>query len=375
MNSVEYAKELIKFDSTCYRSNQAVSDYVERTLSGSGCVTERIEYTDSEGVLKVNIVARRGSGAGGLAYFGHTDVVTTDDWSVQEHGPFEPVVRDGRLYGRGSTDMKGSIACMFAALDSMQGRALQHPLYISCSSDEETDHRGVVEIIERSRLFQDLVAGRACGIVGEPTRLDVVYAHKGGCQIAVTSHGRAAHSSTREGLNANLAMVPFLQEVKAVYDETESDPAWMDDEFDPPTICLNLGINDHNRAVNITAPQSICTVCFRPMPTTDVERIVERVRVKAEEYGLEFQILARNPPFRRDPRGDFVQQCARLASGNAPRTVAYGSEAGNLASMEDLVVLGPGDIAQAHKSDEWISLEQLEAGQRIYAELIRKFCF
>jgi len=373
MNALDYAKELIQFDSTWYRSNQEVSDYVQDVLIRLGCETERIEYVDSDGVHKSNVVARKGSGTGGLFYSGHTDVVTTDDWSIQEHGPFEPVVRDDRLYGRGSTDMKGSIACMLAALDSLQDQAFQHPLYISCSSDEEVNHCGAIEIAERSQLYHELVAGNACAIVGEATGLNVVYAHKGGCRITVTSRGRAAHSSTREGLNANLAMIPFLAEMKAIRDETETDPAWMDHEFDPPTICLNLGINDYTSATNITPPQSICTIGFRPMPGTNVEYILSRGRSCAEQLGLDFKVETLHPAFRRDPQSKFARVCAGLTD-STPRTVAYGSEASNFTDVQELIVLGPGDIAQAHKSDEWISLEQLEKGQQIYGDLIHRFC-
>jgi acetylornithine deacetylase len=371
---VDYASELIRFGSVSYLSNGPVTDYAENVLQDLGCETERIEYMD-DGILKANVVGRFGdAGVGGIAYFGHTDVVPVDDWSIAEHGPFEPVVRDGRLYGRGSTDMKGSIACMFAALRSLKDQSFKHPVYISCSSDEELDHRGVKEVTRRSRLYRELIEGGARGIVGEPTSLDVVYAHKGGVQIVATSHGKAAHSSTREGVNANLAMIPFLQDLKTIYETTESDKSLMDIEFDPPTVCMNIGINDHTKAVNITAPQSVCTACFRPMPDTDVDSIVSQIRKVADAHGVEFWLKGQNPPFRRDPDSDYVKQSVELTNGRPPRTVAYGSEAGNLDEIKNLIVLGPGNIDQAHKSDEWISLEQLEEGQRVYSNMIRQFC-
>lgn len=374
MTEVDYASELIRFDSTSSLSNGPVTDYCESVLRKLGCEIERIEYSDN-GVLKANVLGRIGSGRGGLAYFGHTDVVPVDDWSIQKHGPFEPVVRDDRLYGRGSTDMKGSIACMFAALQSLKDRRFRHPLYISCSSDEEIDHRGAIEITKRSRLYRELIDGGSCGIVGEPTSLDVVYAHKGGVQIVITSHGKAAHSSTRDGLNANLAMIPFLQDLRDIYLTTESDSAWMNQEFDPPTVCMNIGINDHTKAINITAPECVCTACFRPMPGTDAEAIVDQIRSAAIANGVEFRLKGQNPPFRRDPDSEFTTRCIALTGGRQAKTVAYGSEAGNYDELENLVVLGPGDIAQAHKSDEWISLEQLARGKNVYAAMIEDFCF
>jgi acetylornithine deacetylase len=373
MNALEYASDLIRFDSTWYRSNRDVVDYCEQVLRKLGCETERIEYVDEDGVAKSNVIARKGSGSGGLAYFGHTDVVTTEDWSITEHGAFEPTVVGDRLYGRGSTDMKGSIACMFAALESLGDQDLAHPVYISCSSDEEVNHRGAVEIATQSQIYNELVEGQAKGVVGEPTSLDPVYAHKGGCRITIKSRGRAAHSSTREGINANLAMIPFLVELKAIRDETESDPAWANDEFDPPTVCLNIGINDHTTATNITPPQSICTVSFRPMPGTDAESILDRIRTAAEKNGIEYVLENHHVAFRRDPQSEFSKVCGEVTGGE-PRTVAYGSEASNFPGISDLIVLGPGNITEAHKSDEWISLAQLEKGEQTYRELIRRFC-
>ena len=378
MNAVQYASELIKFDSVSAKSNVAVSQYIDGVLASLGFETEQISY-DVDGVAKVSVIGRRGagegaSGNGGVAYFGHTDVVPVEDWSIEEHGPFQPTVRDGRLYGRGSTDMKGSIACMLAAVDQLKDQELAHPIYLCCSADEELDHRGIREVIKQSEIYRQLVAGKAHGIVGEPTGMDVVYAHKGGVQIEVVSRGKAAHSSTREGLNANLAMIPFLQEVKAIYEETERDSQWWDDEFNPPTICLNIGVNDHTYAINITAPQSICTVFFRPMPRTDSETLIARLRAAADQFDVELRVNAINPSFRRDPKGEFATTCAKLSTTVAPRTVAYGSEAGDLSDIKQLIVLGPGDIAQAHKSDEWISLQQLTLGGNTYRQILEKFC-
>jgi acetylornithine deacetylase len=169
-------------------------------------------------------------------------------------------------------------------------------------------------------------------------------------------------------------MIPFLQDIKALYEETETDGRWMDHEFDPPTIRLNLGINDHTQAVNITAPQSISTICFRPMPTTDADALIEGIVASAERNGLMSEVKTRNPAFHRDPSDDFVRQCATLSGGRPPRTVAYGSEAGNFTDVRHLIVLGPGDIRQAHKSDEWISLDQLERGESVYRELLKQYC-
>jgi len=115
MDSLTYAEKLVSFESTSNLSNAEVADYIEKALSELDFETERLEYTDGNGLRKVNIVGKKGNGTGGVAYFGHNDVVPVTDWFSSEHGPFAPTVKDGRLYGRGSCDMKGSVACMMAA--------------------------------------------------------------------------------------------------------------------------------------------------------------------------------------------------------------------------------------------------------------------
>ena len=375
MNALEYACELIKFDSVSTKSNQHISDYVQHTLKRLRFRTERIEY-DIDGVTKVNVIGIRDAAKseGGIAFFGHTDVVPADDWSVGAHGPFEPTVDGGRLYGRGSTDMKGPIACMLSAAESVRDEELAHPLYLCCSADEELDHRGIKEVIARSPIFRQVVTGGASGIVGEPTEMNVVHAHKGGIQIVVTSQGHAAHSSTGKGKNANLAMIPFLGEMKSLHDETQSDHAWVNEEFIPPTICMNLGINDHTPAVNVTAAKSVCTLCFRPMPGTDVDGLVDRVRTSAELHGLEFRIVSQNPPFRRDPNSAYIREAIRLMGKTKSSTVGFGTEAGNLSEVENLIVLGPGSIHQAHRSNEFITLDDLARGDAGYKSCIQRFC-
>lgn len=374
MNALEYAQKLVSFDSVSRRSNVPVTDYAEERLAALGFETERIEYDDAHAVRKACVVGKKGPGTGGLAYFGHTDVVPADPWFFHEHGPFEPRVKDGRLYGRGSCDMKGSIACALAAAARFPVQKLKRPVYITCTADEEIGYGGAAEVARRSRLFREMVAGKSHGIIGEPTQLEVVYAHKGTYGFSAVSHGRAAHSSTNRGLNANLAMIPFLAEMKAIHDEVERDPAWQNQEFDPPGISWNIGINDHTAAVNITPPQSVCTVYFRPMPGQDAESLIARARAAAERCGVEFRRGHSGRALYVDPHSPFVSQTLKLAGKNSPRTVAYGTDGTMFGELENLLVLGPGDIAQAHTHDEWIDLAQLELGTELYARLIEHYC-
>jgi acetylornithine deacetylase len=374
MDALEYAKQLCSFESTSVLSNVAVTDHVQQTLQRLGFQTERLEFDDRNGVRKACVVGKKGAGTGGMAYFGHTDVVPADPWFTTDFGPFQPTVIGDRLYGRGTCDMKGSIACMLAAAEQFSASTLKRPVYVTCTADEEIGYGGAAKVASSSHLFREMVAGDAHGIIGEPTKLDVVYAHKGVCGFMATSRGRAAHSSTREGVNANLKMIPFLVEMKRIHDETEVDPAWMNPEFDPPTICWNIGINDHTKAVNITPPQSVCTVYFRPMPGQNGNLLIERARAAAERCGLEFEVRSQAQPVYMPPDSPFVREVLEIAGQKSTRTVAYGTDGAMLTDLKKMLVLGPGDIAQAHTHDEWIALDQLQHGTDLYARLIRHWC-
>ena len=374
MDALGYAKELVAFESTSVLSNVPVTDCAEDHLRSLGFVTERLEYQDRNDVTKACVVGRKGPGKGGMAYFGHTDVVPADPWFTNEHGPFEPTVVGDRLYGRGSCDMKGSVACMLAAAEQFSASDLKKPIYITCTADEEIGYGGAAAIAERSELFQEMAESGANGVIGEPTLLEVVYAHKGVCGFTATSRGVASHSSTREGLNANLAMIPFLAEMKAIHDKTEADSAWHDDEFDPPTVSWNILISDHTKAVNITPPQSICQVYFRHMPGQDPDVLLERVQKSADEHGLKLDVRIKGNPLRVDPDSQFVQEVVKLAGRDKPRTVAYGTDGAMLGALKNLIVFGPGSIAQAHTHDEFIDLDQLDKGTEMYSKLIQHWC-
>lgn len=374
MNSLQYDQDLIAFESTSAFTNAPVSDYVQETLTKLSFETERIEYNDDNGVQKVNVIGKKGEGSGGIAYFGHTDVVPADPWFTEEHGPFNPTIVGNKLYGRGSCDMKGSIACMMAAAEQFSAAELKNPIYITCTADEEIGYGGAKQVADNSKFYREMVDGESNGIIGEPTMLEVVYAHKGTYGFVATSKGRAAHSSTREGINANLAMIPFLTEMKSIHDDIESDPSWQNNEFDPPTMSWNIGINDHTKAFNITPPQSVCTVYFRPMPGQNADALVERARKAAVDNGIEFDLRSQATPLYVDPQSDFVKEVLQLIGKKTPRTVSYGTDGAMLSALKKIVVFGPGDIAQAHTHDEWIDLDQLEKGTEIYSHLIRHWC-
>ena len=151
-------------------------------------------------------------------------------------------------------------------------------------------------------------------------------------------------------------------------------PAWQHPAFDPPGISWNIGINDHTKVLNMTAAQSICTVYFRPAPGHDAEALIERSRKAAAQCGIDFEVLWAGQPLYMDPESDFVREVLALSGNEKAQTVSYGTDGAVLTEMKKLVVLGPGDIAQAHTQDEWILLDQLEKGTQLYAKLIRHWC-
>ncbi|HWL07567.1 MAG TPA: M20 family metallopeptidase [Planctomicrobium sp.] len=373
-SAVRFASELIEYDSVSSKTNLPVTEHVAQWLHDWKFDLERVDYVDSAGTPKANLIARLGSGTGGLAYFCHTDVVPALNWSIPDFGPFEPHVRDGRLYGRGSTDMKGSLACMLAAVSPFVGTSLREPIYICCTADEEVGMLGAEYVAARSSIYREMVAGQTRAIIGEPTGFGVIYGHKGGCGIRIISKGIAAHSSTNLGMNANWNMIPFLSEMKELYAELESSPLWRNEEFIPPTTTMNLGINDHNPALNVTAPRSVCTLYFRAMPGMDVTPILDRIQQAAVKYGLEYEPIFRATPFYRDKNSPFVTECLEFADVPVPRTVAYGTDAARFSELTNCVIMGPGHIAQAHTSDEWILLDDLQKGTEMYRRMIERWC-
>lgn len=365
---------LVAAPSVSVDTNRDAAQVSADLLESAGFQVEIQEFADPFGVSKFNVAGRRGSGEGGLAYFGHTDVVPVTSWSFPGCGPFEPSVLDGRLYGRGSCDMKGSVGCFIAAASEIKTADLRAPVYVFCTADEEVGFHGARHMVRHSTLYREAVAGRADGIIGEPTELAVVHGHKGIYGMRIVARGRAAHSSTRAGLNANLAMIPVLEEARRIHDETLTDSRWLHSEFEPPWISWNIGINDHTPAVNITPPQSICTIYFRPMPGQHPRELIERMERVSTAAGLEFSLECQGDPVYTDPASPLIRRLLDLTGQTVSKTVAYGTDGVAFAEMSSLAVFGPGSIQQAHTDDEWISLEQLGRGAAIYEKLIRAVC-
>lgn len=370
---IDLLQALIRFPSVSSTSNVAINQHIAGQLERLGFSVSIENYHDPDGTQKSNLIATRGVGPAGLAYFCHTDVVPVDAWT----GPgdaFDPVLESNRLYGRGSCDMKGSLVAMLTAIAQLSPHRQTAPIHVICTADEEIGFVGAKSLVATSPRYRELVRSQPLAIVGEPTSCEVVHAHKGIYGFRIISRGRAAHSSTRDGINANVAMVPMLVELLRLQQLSEADPSLQDPRFDPPTLSWNFGVSDHARATNVVPAKSEAWVSLRTMPTIDGELLVTAAREKAHSLGLEFKREKGGGFVWIDPQTPAVRAMCEVARCLEPKTVCYGTDGGEFTELEKLVICGPGDIAEAHTSDEFLSLEQLDRGIDLYARALRRWC-
>lgn len=365
---VELTRKLIRIPSASQVSNVEITDFVESLLAPTEFRTERISYVDEEGIEKACLVAKAGSGTGGLGFFAHSDTVPgmEDHWQ-----PYDPVMENGRLIGRGACDMKGPLAATLVALARLPLEKLNAPLYLIVSADEEVHYKGAYATIANSEILGE--AWPTNGVVTEPTRLIPVHAHKGGIRISVTALGKAAHTSTGKGKSANFKIAPFLAEMAKLAELFDLDNRFQNDEFDPPTNGFNMVLDDGDCALNVTAAKTVCTLSIRPMPNDHHEEALDLIRQAAVKNDLEIEV--KEFPFVYvDPQSAVVQAAIESTGADRSETVPYGTEAAVYKEFCDLVVLGPGDIAQAHTIGEWIDIEQLRRSVEVYERIIRRIC-
>lgn len=365
-------------DSVSFRSNAPIAAVMRERMESIGFEVEQLELIDPLGEKKVSLVGRRGPGRGGIAYFCHNDVVPVDGWNAAAGGPFDAVVSDGKLWGRGACDMKGSAAAALAALSQIPVEKQTAPITFVVTSDEEHGMHGARLVAEKSTLYRRLVEENGVGIIGEPTELNVVHAHKGGWYLHVTARGRAAHSSTAEGINANWQLIPFLSFLHEVKTRTESDPAMMNSDFDPPTMSMNMVIKNQPTAANITVENATCTIFLRLMPNTAWQPLADELCRRASDMGLEIRSPSTLSPVCTPQDSRFVQEALELATGESgingrARTVSYATDGCWFTEVRNLIVLGPGSIQQAHRPDEFITLEQLSAGTELYRKFFERY--
>lgn len=379
LDSVQMIKRLVAFDTTSRNSNLELIDFIRAYLADLG--VESVLVHDDPGT-KANLFATIGpADRPGICLSGHTDVVPVDgqDWSSD---PFEAVVRDGRLYGRGTVDMKGFVGVVLALVPEFVARPLATPLHLAFSYDEEVGCLGVRRMLEDMRGW----AVRPIGcIVGEPSRMRVVVAHKGNRRTRCRVKGRACHSSLApQGVNAIEVAAEIVSHLRSMartfIAEGPFDPA-----FDVPFTTLNTGRIRGGTAMNIVAEECWFEFEFRFLPSVDDEALVARVRAFAEETLLpEMRAVSAdaNIGFERVPAcesldtpedAEIVALATALTGNNATDKVAFGTEAGlfQRAGIPS-VVCGPGHIDQAHTTDEFVELDQIARCEAFLRRLLER---
>ena len=360
---------LIGFDTTSVKSNLALIDWVADYLDGHG-IASRLTYDADR--QKANLFATIGPEIpGGVVLSGHTDVVPVDG-QPSSSDPFKLVEREAKLYGRGTCDMKGFIALAVARAADFKRQARRVPVHYAFSFDEEVTCNGA------RRLLADLPTGERrprLAIIGEPTSMTVANAHKGASILTTRITGLEGHSSVPDkGVNAIMAGAEILQLIGRMAAERKANPV-AGSPFDPPYTTFNVGEIQGGTAHNIVARDCRIVWQYRLMPGDHGHDIAERLerfvsddllpRMRAIHPGAaiatEHEIDL--PGLMPEPNGEAEALVRALTGANGTGVVSFGTEAGlfQQAGMS-AVVCGPGSIEQAHKPDEYISLDQYAQG-------------
>jgi acetylornithine deacetylase len=359
----DLTRDLVVLDSRSFVSNLPVAERVEAALPHFDI--ERLDYTDPAGVAKRVLVAHRGpagtGGTGGLALSGHMDTVPDTGW--QEDPWSARIDAGGTLHGLGSTDMKGPVAAALVAARSLPAHV---PITLLITTDEETTKQGARLIASQSALVRR-VKPRGILVV-EPTNLIPVRGHRSHIAFTCVAHGVQAHSSTGKGRNANWALIPFLVEMKGVFERLRSDRSLQDTDYDPPFSDFNLVIDNHGAAVNVTVPLATARIKFRYSAKVDPTPVLDAVRAAADRAGVSVTEAREGFPPELPADHPLVRLCADTA-GKPPTTAPYGTDASELQAIAPCVVLGPGDIAVAHTPTERVSIADLAAAVPLFMRL------
>jgi acetylornithine deacetylase len=381
IRALPWIDKLLSIDTTSRNSNLGLIEMVRDSLNGAG-VQSVLTYHPSgqKANLFATLPAHDGETNGGIVLSGHTDVVPVDgqEWSSD---PFKPEIRDGRLYARGSCDMKGFIGSVLAQLPDMQQARLSKPIHFAFSYDEEVGCVGAPLMI--ADLIKRGIKPEGC-IVGEPTSMRPVVGHKGINVYRCHVHGHATHSSlTPKGVNAIEYAARLICYIRDIADQHRANGPY-DEAFTVPFTTAQTGTISGGIAVNIVPALCEFTFQVRNLPTVDVDRIIKQIqdyardelvpRMKAENPigDIRFTKMAVAPALDESEQDAVTALVRALTADQERRKVAYGTEAGLFkAAGIPSIICGPGDIEQAHKPDEYVELEQLRECERFLARFIR----
>ncbi|WP_326914450.1 acetylornithine deacetylase [Sphingopyxis chilensis] len=367
--ALEWVERLIAFDTTSRVSNLALIEFVAKFLRDENWhVSLTWNHDGRKANLFATLPALNGTLQGGLVLSGHTDVVPVDgqDWTTD---PFAPQVRNDRLYGRGACDMKGFLGVAISLAPRWAKLGLPHPVHLALSFDEEVGCLGAPILIED--LARRGVKPDYC-IVGEPTNMQPVIAHKGIRILRCSVRGRPSHSSRpHDGVNAIEYASRILNHLTEIA-RTAKEEGPFDEGFDPPYTSLVVSEISGGTAPNVVAEHCVFTFEYRALPSEDPLRIEREVRRfihevinpamqhGSPELGAKLEVVADVPGFDAGANNSqILKRVTDLTTGNHCK-VSYGTEAGQFqATGIQTIVCGPGSIEQAHRADEWVALTDL----------------
>lgn len=367
---------LIGFDTTSHLSNLELMSFVQEYLTGYGIESHLVK--DETG-LKANMYATLGpTDRPGIMLSGHTDVVPVDgqDWVTD---PFQLVEKDGKLYGRGTSDMKSFVAIALAYVPVFLERGLNTPIHLAFSYDEEIGCIGVRRLIE---LMNGLPLKPVMGIIGEPTNMGVCVGHKGKRSYRAIFTGKEAHSSlTPEGVNAVEYAARLVVYLREMAERIQKDGPF-DDLYDVAFTTVHTGVINGGEQLNIVPGRCVMDFEFRHLPTHDYvgldqeimtyihETLVPEMQMVAPETGIQIEELSSIPALNTDPGEEVVTLAKMLAGQNEHSAVAFGTEAGLFQQAGvPSVICGPGSITEAHKPNEFITLDQVAKGEAFMERL------
>lgn len=368
MNSVALLRTLVGFDTTSRESNLQLIEFVRDYLAGFDVPCELIYNAERS---KANLFATIGpAGQPGIVLSGHTDVVPVDGqpWTV---APFELSEHDGKLFGRGTADMKGYIACVLALVPSLVAAELRRPVHIALSYDEEVGCLGVRSLL--AELEQRPVKPLLC-IIGEPTELKPVLGHKGKLAMRCDVHGHPCHSAYAPlGVNAIEYAAELIGELGRIGQQLKA-PEHHDARFDPPYSTVQTGVISGGKALNIVPADCRFDFEIRALPSQDPtlvaqqlqayaeQQVLPRMRAVSEHSAIRFSELSAYPGLATDAQSQAAELIAAFCGSREYGTVAFGTEGGLFdAAGIPTVVCGPGSMDQGHKPDEFVSRAQLDA--------------
>jgi len=374
----EILEILVAFPTVSRDSNLPLIDWVEDYLADYGVTSHRV-YND-EGT-KAALFANIGPEvAGGTIFSGHTDVVPVDgqNWHTD---PFTVTEKDGLLYGRGTCDMKGFIACALAAVPYALAAGLKRPMQLALSYDEEVGCTGAPPMID---AMVTTLPPAAVAVIGEPSMMKTVTSHKGGIGYMLHVQGFEVHSSLMDtGVNAIMEGARIIDWANQKNSEIRAaKPTALAAIFNPPFTTLHTGQISGGTAHNITARDCHFGVDFRFVPDDDQDRWCDRLVAKVVEVEKGMQAVRPETkitmtrrfhvPGLKPEKGGAAEAMVRGMTGdNGTHVVSYGTEAGQFQERGySSVICGPGDIAQAHQPDEFLSLDQLRQGEKFARQLV-----